>query len=140
MFPEAHLRCDTSTHAVEFSILVSLETAMTTLATISAESLRQTLPRSAVQQPQRWPVADIEALFALPFMDLMLRAQQVYREHFDPNEVQLSTLLSIKTGGCSEDCGSYSQSTHADTGVKSSKLLPLDEVMDAAKAAKAQGA
>ena len=55
--------------------------------------------------PQRWSVVDVEALFKLPFADLIFRAQLVHREHFDPNAVQLSTLLSIKTGGCSEDCG-----------------------------------
>jgi biotin synthase len=59
---------------------------------------------------QRWSVVDVEALFKLPFADLLYRAQQVHREHFDPNAVQLSTLLSIKTGGCSEDCGYCPQS------------------------------
>ena len=115
---------------------------MTTLASISVDSLRKTLPAtpSAPTTAPRWPVADIEALFNLPFMDLMFRAQQVHRENFNPNEVQLSTLLSIKTGGCSEDCGYCSQSSSADTDVKASKMLPLDEVIDAAKAAKAQGA
>ena len=90
--------------------------------------------------PQRWSVAAIEALFELPFMDLLHQAQQVHRQHFDPNAVQLSTLLSIKTGGCAEDCGYCPQSAHFDTGVEASKLLPLDEVLQAASAAKAQGA
>jgi biotin synthase len=57
-----------------------------------------------------WSVAEVEALFNLPFMDLVWRAQQVHREHFDANEIQRSTLLSVKTGGCSEDCGYCSQS------------------------------
>ncbi len=114
---------------------------MTTLASISVETLRPSAARAAVPQaPQRWPVADIEALFALPFMDLLFRAQQVHREHFDANEVQLSTLLSIKTGGCAEDCGYCPQSAHFDTGIVASKLMPLAEVMEAAQAAKAQGA
>lgn len=87
-----------------------------------------------------WKVKQIEALYALPFMDLLFQAQQVHRKHFDPNEVQLSTLLSIKTGGCAEDCGYCSQSSKYDTGVKASKLMPLDEVIAAAQEAKAQGA
>ena len=88
------------------------------------------------------PVAsvDIEALFELPFNDLVYRAQTVHRRHFDPNAVQLSTLLSIKTGGCSEDCGYCSQSARFNTGVTNQPLMILDEVVDAAKAARANGA
>jgi biotin synthase len=85
-------------------------------------------------------VADIEALYALPFMDLLFRAQEAHRRHFDANEVQLSTLLSIKTGGCAEDCGYCPQSAHFDTEVEASKLMSLTEVVSAAQAAKAQGA
>jgi biotin synthase len=88
----------------------------------------------------RWNVADIEALFQLPFSDLMFRAQQVHREHFDPNTVQLSTLLSIKTGGCSEDCGYCPQSAFHSTGIEDRKMLEVEEVVKAAKAAKAHGA
>ena len=88
----------------------------------------------------RWSVADIEALFQLPFSDLMFRAQQVHREHFDPNAVQLSTLLSIKTGGCSEDCGYCPQSAFHSTDVEDRKMLEVEEVVKAAKAAKAHGA
>ena len=88
----------------------------------------------------RWQLADIVALFDLPFMDLIHRAQVVHRETFDPNAVQLSSLLSIKTGGCTEDCGYCPQSAHFETGVAATKLMPLDEVVDAAAAAKAQGA
>lgn len=83
---------------------------------------------------------DIEALFKLPFNDLVYRAQTVHRRHFDPNAVQLSTLLSIKTGGCSEDCGYCSQSARFNTGVTNQPLMTLDEVVDAAKAAQANGA
>jgi biotin synthase len=81
-------------------------------------------------------------LFALPFADLLFRAQEVHRRHFDPNRIQRSTLLSIKTGGCSEDCGYCSQSARRDkeTGIERGKLLELDEVRVAAKAAQDRGA
>ena len=85
-------------------------------------------------------LAEIEALFALPFNDLVFRAQSVHRRHFDPNAVQLSTLLSIKTGGCPEDCGYCAQSVRFDTGVGSEPLLPLPQVLATARAAKARGA
>ena len=89
---------------------------------------------------QRWSVAQVEELFNMPFADLLYRAQQVHREHFDANAVQLSTLLSIKTGGCSEDCGYCPQAARYDTGVESQALMALDDVLDAARAAKAAGA
>jgi biotin synthase len=85
-------------------------------------------------------VALVEALFDSPFNDLIFRAQTVHRRHFDPNAVQLSTLLSIKTGGCPEDCGYCSQSVRVATGVESQPLLPLAEVLATARAAKARGA
>ncbi len=114
---------------------------MTTLATIDISGLRaRSTPPDSPGAAVRWRVADVEALFALPFMDLLHQAQQVHRENFDPNEVQLSTLLSIKTGGCSEDCGYCPQSAHFETGVEASKLMPLAEVVEAAQAARAQGA
>src|ERR1035437_8234828 len=91
-------------------------------------------------EQQRWSVADIEALFKLPFADLMYRAQQIHREHFDPNAVQLSTLLSIKTGGCSEDCGYCPQSAFNSAGVENKKMLDVSEVVKAAKAAQQAGA
>ena len=87
-----------------------------------------------------WRVADVEALFALPFSDLLFRAQTVHRMHFDPNRIQLSTLLSIKTGGCSEDCGYCPQAARYDTGVESQGLLPIEQVLAAARAAKDAGA
>lgn len=90
--------------------------------------------------PQCWTVEDVEALFNLPFADLMYRAQQIHREHFDPNQVQLSTLLSIKTGGCSEDCGYCPQSAFHSAGVENRKMLELDAVITAAKAAQQAGA
>jgi biotin synthase len=92
------------------------------------------------QAVQRWSVAEVEALFKLPFSDLMYRAQQVHRENFDPNAVQLSTLLSIKTGGCSEDCGYCTQSSYHSAGVENMKMLEVDEVLKAARAAKDAGA
>ena len=90
--------------------------------------------------PQRLAVNEVESLFRLPFADLLYRAQQVHREHFDPNQVQLSTLLSIKTGGCSEDCGYCPQSAFHSTGVENRKMLQLDEVVRAARAAQQAGA
>ncbi|MFN4116581.1 MAG: biotin synthase BioB [Inhella sp.] len=87
-----------------------------------------------------WTVAEIEALFALPFADLLHRAQTVHREHHDANSVQLSTLLSIKTGGCEEDCKYCPQSAHYDTGLEADKLMDLAEVRAAAETAKASGA
>jgi len=95
---------------------------------------------NAVTDTTRWSVEAIEALFALPFNDLIFRAQQVHRENFDANTVQLSTLLSIKTGGCPEDCGYCPQSAKYSTGVEAEKLMPLDEVLKAAQAAKDKGA
>jgi biotin synthase len=84
-------------------------------------------------------VPAIEALFALPFNDLLYRAQTVHRAHFDANGVQLSTLLSIKTGGCSEDCGYCSQSARFHTGLEAQPLMALEDVIAAAQAAKAKG-
>ncbi len=113
---------------------------MTTIATIPLSSLRVTKPHDPAPDDARWQIADIEGLFALPFMDLLFRAQQAHRENFNASEVQLSTLLSIKTGGCPEDCGYCPQSAQFNTGVEASKLMPLQEVVAAAQAAKAQGA
>ncbi len=96
--------------------------------------------RPAKNLPQRISVEEVEALFRLPFADLLYRAQQVHREHFDPNQVQLSTLLSIKTGGCSEDCGYCPQSAFHSTGVENHRMLQLDEVVRAARAAQEAGA
>lgn len=97
-------------------------------------------PKAAPQKVVRWSRAQIVELFNLPFADLMFRAQQVHREHFNANEVQRSTLLSIKTGGCEENCGYCPQSAHFETEVEATKVMALDEVVDAAKQAKAAGA
>ncbi len=113
---------------------------MTSTATIALPTSRAASPARPLDSDARWPLAAIEALFALPFMDLLFRAQQVHREHFDASAVQLSTLLSIKTGGCPEDCAYCPQSAQFETGVEASKLMPLQEVVAAAQAAKAEGA
>lgn len=86
-----------------------------------------------------WTRDDIAALFDLPFLDLIHQAQQTHRAHHAANEVQLSTLLSIKTGGCPEDCGYCSQSAFADSGLKAEKLMDVDAVLAAAAEAKAAG-
>lgn len=87
-----------------------------------------------------WTRAEIEALFDLPFPELVFRAASVHRAHFASDEVQLSQLLSVKTGGCAEDCGYCSQSAHFHTGLKASKLMAADAVAAAARHAKAGGA
>jgi len=89
---------------------------------------------------ERWTVDAIESLYAAPFNDLIHRAQIVHREHFDPNSVQLSTLLSIKTGGCPEDCGYCPQAARYHTDVANEALMSVDEVVVAARAAKDKGA
>jgi biotin synthase len=87
-----------------------------------------------------WTRQQIQALFDLPFADLIFRAQTIHRRHFDANEVQMSTLLSIKTGGCPEDCGYCSQSAHFETGLKATKLMEVQAVVEAARRAKEGGA
>jgi biotin synthase len=87
-----------------------------------------------------WTRDEVEALFGLPFMELVFQAAQVHRRWFDPSEIQLSQLLSIKTGGCAENCGYCSQSASFRTGLKAEKLMDLAAVVVAAKAAKAGGA
>ena len=87
-----------------------------------------------------WSVAEIEALYSLPFLDLVFRAAALHREHFDPQRIQLSTLISIKTGGCPEDCGYCPQSAHHDTPVENQPMMTVDEVIAAARNAKENGA
>jgi biotin synthase len=101
------------------------------------------LKRRAARAPAaaaEWTPEQVLALFDLPFNDLLWRAQQAHREHHAANTVQLSSLLSIKTGGCAEDCAYCPQSSHFDTGLQAGKLMPLEEVVEAAEAAKAHGA
>ena len=87
-----------------------------------------------------WSLAEALALFALPFSDLLFHAQRVHRKHFDPNRVQVSTLLSIKTGACPEDCAYCPQSVRYDTGVATEELLDVTAVVDAARSARRNGA
>ena len=87
-----------------------------------------------------WTVAQVEALFELPFNDLLHRAHGVHRAHFDPNAVQLSTLLSVKTGGCPEDCAYCPQAARYHTGVADEALLPVEQVAAAARLARENGA
>ena len=94
------------------------------LAAVSCES--QSAP------VRRWTVEEVLALYEMPLMDLIFRAQTVHREHFDPNAIQRSTLLSVKTGGCSEDCSYCSQSARYDTETGRERLMPVDEVVAAA--------
>lgn len=87
-----------------------------------------------------WQLEQVESLYALPFADLMFRAQTLHRANFDPNVVQVSTLLSIKTGGCAEDCGYCPQSAHHESAVKATPLMPLERVLENATKAKESGA
>jgi len=89
---------------------------------------------------KEWSSEEIQALFDLPFNDLLFRAQTVHRENFDPNEVQVSTLLSIKTGSCPEDCKYCPQSAHYDTGLEKQRLMEVEAVLNKAKQARETGA
>lgn len=109
-------------------------------APVAPQAVSQAESQAGSQAIPRWSVAQVEALFKLPFSDLIFRAQEVHRANFDPNAVQRSTLLSIKTGGCSEDCGYCSQAARYDTGLERERLLAIEEVKEAAQAAKARGA
>jgi biotin synthase len=100
-----------------------------------------TPPLMALSLPRHdWTREEVRALFVLPFPELIFRAAQAHRENFDPSEVQISTLLSIKTGGCPEDCAYCPQSAKFETGVKAEKLMDLETVLAEARAAKAGGA
>src|ERR1700735_4953214 len=100
-----------------------------------AETRPQVAPPEAALRHD-WTREEVRALFALPFPELMFRAQSLHRAHFDPCEVQISTLISIKTGGCPEDCAYCPQSAAYDTGVKAEKLMSVDAVLGEAAAAK----
>ena len=99
-------------------------------------------PKQNVSVPANatWPVEEILALFDLPFNELMRRAQEVHHVSFPENDVELATLVSLKTGACEEDCGYCAQSRHNDTGVKATKIMELEAVLEAARIAKANGA
>ncbi|MFT5396107.1 MAG: biotin synthase, partial [Gammaproteobacteria bacterium] len=96
--------------------------------------------KQSIKIKNDWTKPEIISLMTKPFNDLIYQAQQVHRENFDPNVVQLSTLMNIKTGGCPEDCAYCPQSAHYDAGVNAEKLLELDAVLEQAKAAKESGA
>ncbi len=104
----------------------------------NAETIPVHRPAAALRHD--WTQDEVLALFQLPFNDLLFQAQEVHRAHFDPNEVQISTLLSIKTGACPEDCAYCPQSARFDTGVKAETLMAPDAVLAEARKAKAAGA
>ena len=106
----------------------------------AASSQTQSSACATAVDSAKWSVAEVEALYDLPLMDLIYRAQQVHREHFDANEIQRSTLISVKTGGCSEDCGYCSQSARNKTELEREQLMPVADVVAAAQAAKDKGA
>lgn len=94
---------------------------------------------SATQLRHDWTLAEVNALFNMPFNDLLFQAQTIHRQHFDPNQVQVSTLLSIKTGACPEDCKYCPQSARYDTGLEKERLLEVEKVLETARHAKATG-
>ena len=110
------------------------------MTTVSAHSQAGLHSVPTTMPPKAWAVDAVAELFELPFNDLLFRAQQVHRAHFPAAEVELATLLSIKTGGCPEDCGYCPQAARYHTGIEAEKLLPLSEVVAAAQAAKQNGA
>ena len=110
------------------------------MTTVSAHSQSSLHSVPTTMSPKAWAVDAVAELFELPFNDLLFRAQQVHRAHFPAAEVELATLLSIKTGGCPEDCGYCPQAARYHTGIEAEKLLPLSEVVAAAQAAKQNGA
>ena len=107
---------------------------------ISSEAIAEQKRASVNIVRNTWPLKKIQALFDLPFNDLLFKAHTIHRENFDPNAVQISTLLSIKTGACPEDCSYCPQSVRYDTGLEKEALMEIRAVVDAAKEAKANGA
>lgn len=101
--------------------------------TLSVLNLRRPTPHPELSY---WSVCRVEALFERPFLDLVFEAASVHRQHFDAQRIQLSTLLSVKTGGCPEDCAYCPQSARYDTGVKAQKLLDVETVLASARVAK----
>ena len=104
------------------------------------DAAQSIIPGRPAVKLSAWTVSRVEALLSAPFGDLMFQAQQIHRQHFPPNEVQLSTLLSIKTGGCPEDCGYCPQAARYHTGVENEALMSVDAVVKTARAAKHNGA
>ena len=115
--------------------------ALTQENALSEQSVNTPVAKIVVEKcTLAWPLDRVEALFDLPFNDLMFQAQQVHREHFNANELQLSSLLSIKTGACPEDCKYCPQSARYKTGLEAERLMRVEAIVDAAKRAKANGA
>ena len=110
------------------------------MQTITVHRPEPTKARSESESVGPWSVDQVVELFETPFNDLLFRAQTVHRQHFDPNALQLSSLLSIKTGGCPEDCAYCPQSARHSAGMENQALLPLDTVLEAARIAQANGA
>ena len=113
---------------------------MQTAQTHEQQVKLHTFKPPATQTKGTWSLSAVDELINLPFNDLLFKAQQIHRENFNPNEVQLSTLLSIKTGGCPEDCAYCPQSSHYETEVEASKIMDVEEVRKAALEAKKNGA
>ncbi|MCK1727322.1 biotin synthase BioB [Bradyrhizobium sp. 142] len=107
---------------------------------VAAAAVERSDSGDRVPVRDNWKRAEAEALYGLPFADLMIQAQGIHRENFDPNHVETASLLSIKTGGCSEDCGYCSQSAHYDTGLKATRLMDYADVVATAQRAKDAGA
>lgn len=107
---------------------------------VSPIALRRPTPLQSHPTQQYWRKCQVEELFDLPFLDLVHRAAQVHRENFDSRAIQLSTLLSIKTGGCPEDCEYCPQSAHHNTNLPKSQMLDIDTIVQKAKIAKSRGA
>ncbi len=103
-------------------------------------ALRRSSPPTPHPVAQYWRKCQVKELFDLPFLELVYRAAAVHREHFDPQQIQLSALLSVKTGGCPEDCEYCPQSAHYDTGITQSAVLTVEEVVAKAKIAQSRGA
>lgn len=108
--------------------------------TVSPVALRRRITPEPHDTCQYWRKCQVEELFDLPFLDLVFQAAQTHRQYFNPRQIQLSTLMSIKTGGCPEDCEYCPQSAHYHTGVEKSALLNVEEIVAKAKIAKARGA
>ncbi|SCK11099.1 biotin synthase [Vogesella sp. LIG4] len=111
-----------------------------TVAQMNQATIAFQRPPKLHPEQDLWSQQEVEALYDLPFMELVFRAAEVHRQHFDPSLVQLSTLVSIKTGGCPEDCGYCPQSMHHETPVEDQPMMTVDEVLEAARVAKANGA
>ncbi len=110
------------------------------IMTVSPVALRRKTECKPHPTARYWKKCDVEALFGLPFLELVYQAAEVHRQNFNPREIQLSTLLSIKTGGCPEDCAYCPQSAHHNTNLGKEQMMDVDEIVEKAKIAKSRGA